>query len=85
VLRDHYGNLVSNLAPEDLAGDLRAWRIAVGARRIPIRGTYAEARSGELLALVDSYGVIEIAVRDGSAAEVLRLDRGAPIRARRIR
>src|SRR5436190_771855 len=69
ILCDRYGNLISNLTPADLAGDLAAWHVLSGTRAIPIRGTYAEAASGELLALVDSYGALEIAVRDGSAAE----------------
>jgi S-adenosylmethionine hydrolase len=102
---DRYGNLVLNLAPEDLArgpkraserdlarGPKRAserdatrWRLEAGGRTIPIRGHYAEARAGELVALVDSYGQLEIAVRDGSAADALRLRAGARVKARRRR
>jgi S-adenosylmethionine hydrolase len=89
VFCDRFGNLISNLTPRDLerepAGDLAAWRLWAGTQSIPIRGTYAEAASGELLALVDSYGALEIAVRDGSAADVLRLGPGAAISARRFR
>jgi S-adenosylmethionine hydrolase len=91
VARDRFGNLISNLAPEHLEAstaasarsDLSRWRIVAGARRIPIRGTYAEARPGALLALVDSYGALEIAVRDGSAAERLGIGPGAAITAER--
>jgi len=87
VARDHFGNLISNLYPEHLRAssrsDLSRWRIVAGARRIPIRGTYAEARPGALLALVDSYGALEIAVRDGSAAERLGIGPGAAITAER--
>ena len=86
---DRYGNLVLNLRPEDLGsasmatGDLARWEIIAGRRAIAIRGHYAEARAGELVALVDSYGQLEIAVRDGSAADVLRLRAGAVVEARR--
>lgn len=89
VLCDRYGNLVSNLTPADLeveaGADLGRWRIVIGACEIPIVGTYAEARAGELTALVDSYGALEIAVRDGSAADWLRLGPGSAIAARRLR
>src|SRR5262249_49382885 len=87
VMRDRFGNLISNLEPAHLRGskaeDLRGWRLEIGGRALPIRATYAEAASGELLALVDSYGALEIAVRDGSAAERLELGPGAATTARR--
>jgi hypothetical protein len=65
--------------------DLTRWKLEAGGRTIPIRGHYAEARAGELVALVDSYGQLEIAVRDGSAADALRLRAGARVKARRRR
>jgi S-adenosylmethionine hydrolase len=36
-------------------------------------------RPGELLALINSFGVVEIARAEGSATEALGLGRGAPI------
>ena len=53
-------------------GDLRAQ----ASRRIPIRRTYAEADVGAAVAVVGSLGFIEVAVRDGDAAQTLRLSRG---------
>jgi S-adenosylmethionine hydrolase len=85
VLADRYGNLISNLTPADLGGDLSRWRVECGARRIRIRRAYAEARPGELLALVDSYGALEVAVRDGDASRLLRAGPGSAITARRLR
>jgi len=41
--------------------------------------TYGRAKPGALLALVNSFGVIEIAKSEGSAAEGLSSDRGAPV------
>ena len=41
--------------------------------------TYADAEPGQALALVGSAGLIEIAVRDGSAAADLQLTRGDQI------
>jgi len=81
---DHYGNAVLDAAAEDLGGAPAAWIAEVGARRLALRGTYADGRSGEPLALVDSFGSVEIAVRDGSAAVVLGLAPGDPVRLRRI-
>ena len=60
-------------------GDL----VEVGGRRLPIHRTYGDAASGEALALVDSEGWIEVAVRDGSAAERLALAQGSAVRLRR--
>ncbi len=44
--------------------------VVVAGQEIPgVRHTYAEARSGQLLSLVGSEGHLEIAVREGSAAQ----------------
>src|SRR5260221_271674 len=42
----------------------------------PVRGAYSEAGPGELLALVNAYGVLEIAVREGNGAARLGLRQG---------
>ncbi len=44
-----------------------------------IRRTYGEAKKGELLALVNSGGYLEIALNQGNAAAQLSLASGAPI------
>ena len=44
-----------------------------------MRTTYGRAQPGEYLALVNSFGVIEIARAEGSASEGLGIERGAPI------
>jgi S-adenosylmethionine hydrolase len=41
--------------------------------------TYGEASPGELVALVGSSGFVEIAVREGSAAQLLGVERGAVV------
>lgn len=83
LFADRYGNLVLTATPDDLGGDLRAWRAEAAGRSIGFVGTYAEARSGGVCALVDSFGSIELAVRDGSAAAELGLHRGDPVVLRR--
>jgi hypothetical protein len=83
LFADRYGNLVLDADPADLAGDLRAWRAEVRGRSLEFRATYSGAGSGEALALVDSFGAIELAVRDGNAAASLGLTRGDTVLLRR--
>lgn len=74
---DRFGNLATNL-PEDL---VRATgEVSVGGRWVPLRRTYGDAGPGELLALLDSEGRIEVSVRDGSAAKRLGVGIGAGVR-----
>ena len=79
ILADRYGNLILSGRPEDLGGDLERWTVEAAGRTIPLRGAYAESAPGDLLALVDSYGALEIAVREGSAAGRLGLRPGDPV------
>ena len=84
LLVDRFGNLVTNVGAALLAGDHGGWRAHLAGRSVPLVGTYAEVAPGELAALVDSFGLVEVAVRDGSAARELGLGRGrgGPPRAR---
>ncbi len=41
--------------------------------------TYGRASPGDLLALINSFGVVEVAKSEGSAAEGLGSERGAPL------
>ena len=45
----------------------------------PLLRTYGDTRPGEYLALVNSFGVVEIARAEQSAAEGLGLEPGAPV------
>jgi hypothetical protein len=67
---DHFGNLVTSLPASRLpAGDLA---IQVGAARIVgLSPSYSAVEPGELVAVIASWGLLEIAVRDGSARERL--------------
>ena len=76
---DHFGNLCSNLSPELFPN--RGFVVSVGDVRIDgVSPTYAAAAPGAPLAVVSSFGLLEIAVRDGSAHRVLGLGVGAPVR-----
>ena len=77
---DRFGNLISNIPAEWLQGDAN-WVFEVAGRTIRgFRTTYSEATPGELLALSSSGDLLEIAVREGSAARLLAADVGTPIR-----
>ena len=75
---DHFGNLLTNidaaLLPQAPHTVVRA-----GGRDIPLKRTYSDVRPGDYLALVNSFGVLEVARAEQSAAQGLGLDRGAPV------
>lgn len=81
LLVDRFGNLLTNVTPSDLGskGGGSSFRVEMGGRSYPIRGTYGEAAPGEVVALVNSYGGFELARRDGSAAEALGAGAGAEV------
>lgn len=69
---DHFGNAMTNIPASHLREGMR---IAVDGRDLgPVRRTYADVGVGEALALVGSSDLLEIAVRDGSAKEKLKLE-----------
>lgn len=77
---DRFGNLVTNLHGQ-LLGDPGAWRVQLVERDLgPLRSTFGEVAPGRWLAYMGSGGRLEIAVRDGSAAERLgRRGRGTQV------
>ncbi len=75
---DHFGNLITNIdAP--LIERFRLPLVHAGNHAFPLLRTYGDTRPGEYLALVNSFGVVEIARAENSAAEGLGLSRGAPV------
>lgn len=65
---DHFGNLITNLEAEQLPPE-GAGEVFVGGASVgPRRARYADVPSGEAVALLGSFGFLEIAVRDGNAA-----------------
>ncbi|MDH5621020.1 MAG: SAM-dependent chlorinase/fluorinase, partial [Gammaproteobacteria bacterium] len=75
---DTFGNLISNI-DQSLIKDYHEPVAQIAGHQIPMRTTYGRAKPGELLALVNSFGVVEIARSEGSAAEILGSERGAPL------
>lgn len=80
---DHFGNGASNIRAADLAGlgEQSGLRVVVAGRDLgPPRRTFADVAVGAALALINSAGYLEVAVRDGRADAALGLRRGVPIR-----
>jgi S-adenosylmethionine hydrolase len=88
---DRFGNLITNLA----GGEIEKLRrqtltagfshpevsVSIGGATIPrLASAYAAASNGELLAIMGSWDLLEIAVRGGNAAERLAVGRGAPVK-----
>lgn len=71
---DHFGNIITNLRPADLS---EKFKIAINGQTIErMRQCYADAEPGEIFAIAGSSGLIEIAVREGSAQSELGVNRG---------
>jgi len=78
MMVDAFGNLISNIdAP--LLEDLDDPVVHIAGHDIPLFVTYGNVRPGDYLALINSFGVLEIAKAEGSAAEGLGVERGAPV------
>ena len=77
---DHFGNLMTNVAAALALPSRRAFRLRIGGARIRgVAPSYAAAAPGALVAVVNSWDLLEIAVRDGSARERLGVGVGAPV------
>ena len=75
---DLFGNLITDAGADELPEDAR---LRVGGRVIDrLSTTFESVGRGELVAYVGSGNTLEIGVREGSAAEVLRVGRGAIVR-----
>ncbi len=91
VYVDGYGNLVSNIdraSYERFASrfpGFSLWVTIGGGARIYPQKAYGEAPAGAALATFGSFGMLEIAVRDGSAAERFGAGPGAALSVRATR
>ena len=70
---DRFGNAITNLEAADGA------TVTVAGWVVPVVRTFADVQVGGSCALVGSAGLLEIAVRDGSAAKALGLTVGMPV------
>eukprot|EP00923_Selenidium_pygospionis_P006351 GHVN01010951.1.p1 GENE.GHVN01010951.1~~GHVN01010951.1.p1 ORF type:complete len:287 (-),score=8.89 GHVN01010951.1:60-920(-) len=88
---DHFGNIRTTIRSTDLEhlkcleqplASPQRCQVQVNEQLViqSISATYAEAGPGELVALIDSAGYLEIAVNRGNAAELTRCCIGDPVR-----
>ena len=78
---DHFGNLVTNIDAEALA-TFPVRTLSVTIHNTQVAGpvdAYAVVSPGTPLAIVGSWGVLEIAVRNGSAADTFAAGPGMPV------
>jgi S-adenosyl-L-methionine hydrolase (adenosine-forming) len=76
---DRFGNLVTSIHAARLEELGPGPRVRVGGRVLPLVGTYADLAPGSPGALVGSRHRLEIAVREGSAAALLKARRGTAV------
>ncbi len=78
VTVDAFGNLISNIDAALIESfDHPVAHLA--GHDFEFKTTYGRAEPGKYLALINSFGVVEIARAEGSAADGLGSERGAPI------
>ena len=78
VYVDHFGNLITNLGAELVPPNAR---LEIDGLEVgPLRRTYSDVAPGALVVYVGSGRSVEIAVRDGSAAERLSIGVGGRVR-----
>jgi S-adenosylmethionine hydrolase len=78
VTVDRFGNLITNIDAQHLK-HLAHPVVRVAGRELALRRTYSDVRPGTYLALVNSFGVVEVAQAERSASEGLGIERGAPV------
>lgn len=73
---DHFGNVISNISAEDLVAVERPpdrLNVQIGPLSVgPVSRTYSDVSPGEVVAVIGSTGMLEIAINQGNAAAHLR-------------
>jgi len=78
---DHFGNVITNITENDLR-PFSTDTLLVSIGTVHMRGiktSYAAEEIGAPLAVINSWGMLEIAVRNGSAAQGLNIQVGNPL------
>ncbi len=86
IYRDAFGNLITNINADHLAGTPRgSWAIEIAGESIEgVLRTYGDRPSGTLIALVGSSGWVEVSVVNGDAARQLTAGAGTTVWFRRL-
>ena len=78
IYSDRFGNLISNIPAQLIDKPISA--IQIGSTTLNrLSNAYTEVAINEPLAIVGSWGHLEIAIRNGNARRKLSLDRGAKV------
>ena len=84
---DRFGNAITNIPKTAIArlesastAEMPIYEIRVGSARLDrLNHAYAESGIGEPLAIIGSYGLLEIAINGGNAKEGLAIKPGDPV------
>jgi S-adenosylmethionine hydrolase len=76
VFVDRFGNLISNIPGDAIPP---AARVTIAGREARLVNAYGDAPPGALVAIVSSWGTLEVAVTQGSAAASLNAGVGAQV------
>ncbi len=75
VYTDRFGNLMTNIQSADIEHIGKIKEIRVGLTRVAsLSKSYIDVEKDEVLALINSFGFLEIAIRENSAARLLKHD-----------
>jgi hypothetical protein len=79
---DRFGNLITNIGPQDVPPLFHsrgaAFKMILGGREInKIFSAYSSGAPGAVFAIAGSMGYLEIAANQSSAAEILKIGKGA--------
>ncbi len=76
---DHFGNLITNI-PQHVFINKKLHSIHLAAHKIvKLANSYSDVLDGFPVALIGSHGMLEIAVRNGNAAECLNINNKARV------
>lgn len=75
---DHFGNLITNIDAALIRHFVQPV-VRTAGHSLLLRRTYGDVQPGDYLALINSFGVVELARAEQSAAEGLGLGRGTPV------
>lgn len=75
---DHFGNLITNISASRIQ-DVKAHLVTPEGSSLALSTTFSDVEPGECVAYIDSFGLLEVAIRDGSAQRSLGWERGQRI------
>jgi S-adenosyl-L-methionine hydrolase (adenosine-forming) len=75
---DRFGNLITDIEAEEIE-QIELPLLEIVGRSVMPAASYGEVPRGEALFVVSSFGTVEIAVREGNAAERFGVERGTSV------